>query len=314
MHDERLDKLGIWLGNFFGHQNFALTRASDDASFRRYFRVQDWQQIFIAMDAPPLKENTESFIKIAKLLNQHNIHAPKIISIDLKQGFLLLEDLGSTTFLQALNGTFNLDLYKIAIDELIKTQAINTQNLVLKKYHKQLLNVEMQLLIDWYLPKTLPSTQLQNLQTIFKLLADNALNSKQVFVHRDYHCRNLMVLKDNDLGVIDFQDALIGSNTYDLCSLLKDAYFELQPFELQTLLQYYYDQANINTEFSEFEKQFELMGLQRHLKILGIFKRLSIRDNKHQYLNDLPLVKKYAQQTTNKYPEFATLEEVLCLV
>lgn len=314
MHDKRLNKLGIWLGNFFGHQNFALTRASDDASFRRYFRVQDRQQIFIAMDAPPLKENTESFIKIAKLLNQHNIHAPKIISTDLKQGFLLLEDLGSTTFLQALNGTFNLDLYKIAIDELIKTQAINTQNLALKKYHKQLLNVEMQLLIDWYLPKTLPSTQLQNLQTIFRLLADNALNSKQVFVHRDYHCRNLMLLKNNDLGVIDFQDALIGSNTYDLCSLLKDAYFELQPLELQTLLQYYYDQANIDTEFSEFEKQFELMGLQRHLKILGIFKRLSIRDKKHQYLNDLPLVKKYAQQTANKYPEFATLEEVLCLV
>ncbi|MBW5290286.1 MAG: phosphotransferase [Candidatus Ruthia sp. Asou_11_S2] len=314
MHDERLDKLGNWLENFFGHQNFALTSASDDASFRRYFRVQSQQETFIAMDAPPSKENAESFIKIAKLFNRHNIHAPKIISIDLKQGFLLLEDLGSTTFLQTLNGNFNLDLYKIAINELIKIQAINTQNLVLKEYDKQLLNTEMQLLTDWYLPKTLSNTHLQNLQAIFRLLSDNALNSKQVFVHRDYHCRNLMTLKDNDLGVIDFQDALIGSNTYDLCSLLKDAYFELQPLELQMLLQYYYDQANIDTEFSQFEKQFELMGLQRHLKILGIFKRLSIRDNKHQYLNDLPLVKKYAQQTANKYPELAALKEVLCLV
>ncbi len=314
MHDERLDKLGNWLENFFGHHNFALTSASDDASFRRYFRIQSQQETFIAMDAPPSKENTESFIKIAKLLNQHNIHAPKIISINLKQGFLLLEDLGSTTFLQTLNGNFNIDLYKIAINELIKIQAINTQNLVLKKYDTQLCNTEMQLLIDWYLPKILSSTHLQNLQVTFRLLSDNALNSEQVFVHRDYHCRNLMTLKNNDLAVIDFQDALIGSNTYDLCSLLKDAYFELQPIELQTLLQYYYNQANIDTEFAQFEKQFELMGLQRHLKILGIFKRLSIRDNKHQYLNDLPLVKKYAQQTANKYPELATLKEVLCLV
>ncbi len=314
MHDERLDKLGNWLESFFGHQNFALARASDDASFRRYFRVQHQQGTFIAMDAPPSKENTEPFIKIAKLLNQHGIHAPKIISIDLRQGFLLLEDLGLTTFLQALNGIFNLDLYKIAINELIKIQAIDTQNIALKKYDKQLLNTEMQLLIDWYLPKTLSGTHIQNLQTIFKLLTDSALNSKQVFVHRDYHCRNLMTLKNNNLAVIDFQDALIGSNTYDLCSLLKDAYFELQSFELQTLLQYYYDQANIDIEFSKFEKQFELMGLQRHLKILGIFKRLSIRDNKHQYLNDLPLVKKYAQQTANKYPELATLKEALCLV
>ncbi len=313
MHDKRLDKLGNWLESFFGHQDFALTRASDDASFRRYFRVQYQQETLIAMDAPPSKESTESFIKIAKLLNQHNIHAPKIINTDLEQGFLLLEDLGSTTFLQALNGNFNLDLYKIAIDELIKIQIINTQDLALKKYDKQLLNAEMQLLIDWYLPKTLSNTHLQNLQAIFGLLSDNALNSKQVFVHRDYHCRNLMMLKNNDLAMIDFQDTLIGSNTYDLCSLLKDAYFELKLFELQTLLQYYYDQANIDTEFPKFEKQFELMGLQRHLKILGIFKRLSIRDNKHQYLNDLPLVKKYAQQTANKYPEFTPLKEVLCL-
>lgn len=314
MYDEHPDKLDIWLKNFFGHQNFEFTHASDDASFRRYFRVQYQQETFIAMDALSLKENIGSFIKIAKLLNRHNIHAPKIISVDLKQGFLLLEDLGSTTFLQALNGNFNLDLYKIAINELIKIQTINTKNLALKKYDNQLLNAEMQLLIDWYLPKILSSAHLQNLQNIFRLLSDNALNSEQVFVHRDYHCRNLMALKDNDLGVIDFQDALIGSNTYDLCSLLKDAYFELQPFELQALLQYYYNQANIDIEFLQFEKQFELMGLQRHLKILGIFKRLSIRDNKHQYLNDLPLVKKYVQQIANKYPELAVLKELLCLV
>ncbi|SMN02447.1 COG3178: Predicted phosphotransferase related to Ser/Thr protein kinases [uncultured Candidatus Thioglobus sp.] len=164
----------------------------------------------------------------------------------------------------------------------------------------------MQLLIDWYLPKNTHS----ELQSIFQMLSDNALNSKQVFVHRDYHARNLMLVQDK-ITVIDFQDALIGSQTYDLCSLLKDAYIQLSTDELQTLLHYYYDNAKVSGRFSEFERQFELMGLQRHLKILGIFKRLSIRDNKHQYLNDIPLVKKYALQMADKYPEFRPLKRLL---
>ncbi len=194
---------------------------------------------------------------------------------------------------------------------MIEIQSIDTQNINLPSYNSEILNTEMQLLIDWYLPKELSSKQSNNLKKIFKILIDNSLNSGQVLVHRDYHCRNLMFINDNDLGVIDFQDAVIGSNTYDLCSLLKDAYFELNQEQLQTLLKYFYNKSNISTKFTDFIKQFELMGLQRHLKILGIFKRLSIRDGKHQYLEDIPLVKKYALQIANKYPEFSILKEIL---
>ena len=311
MPDKRLDSLNDWLENFFGDENFVISKASDDASFRRYFRIERSNSTFIAMDAPPKQENSSQFLLIAKLLNNNNIHAPKIIQADLTDGFLLLEDLGSSTFLDTLKGKFNTNLYKLAIDILIEIQSIDTQNINLPSYNSEILNTEMQLLIDWYLPKELSSKQSNNLKKIFKILIDNSLNSGQVLVHRDYHCRNLMFINDNDLGVIDFQDAVIGSNTYDLCSLLKDAYFELNQEQLQILLKYFYDKSNISTKFTDFMKQFELMGLQRHLKILGIFKRLSIRDGKHQYLEDIPLVKKYALQIANKYPEFSILKEIL---
>lgn len=311
MTDQRLDTLKAWLETFFDDADFVISKASDDASFRRYFRIERSNTTFIAMDAPPTKEDSAPFVQIATLLRNNKIHAPKIIEADLTQGFLLIEDLGSTTFLQALNHTFNLDLYKSAIDELIKIQAINPKNQDLKQYDDKLLNTEMQLLIDWYLDKNLNKNQQAQFHHIFKLLTDNALNSPQVFVHRDYHARNLMLSPANTLAVIDFQDAVIGSYTYDLCSLLKDAYFELKSTDIQTLLAYFYKQANIQINFKEFEKEFDLMGLQRHLKILGIFKRLSIRDGKHQYLEDIPLVKKYALQIANKYSEFSFLKEIL---
>ena len=193
MTDQRLDTLKAWLETFFDDADFVISKASDDASFRRYFRIERSNTTFIAMDAPPTKEDSAPFVQIATLLRNNKIHAPKIIEADLTQGFLLIEDLGSTTFLQALNHTFNLDLYKSAIDELIKIQAINPKNQDLKQYDDKLLNTEMQLLIDWYLDKNLNKNQQAQLHHIFKLLTDNALNSPQVFVHRDYHARNLML-------------------------------------------------------------------------------------------------------------------------
>ncbi|MBA5248880.1 MAG: aminoglycoside phosphotransferase [Gammaproteobacteria bacterium] len=309
MIDKRLDALTDWLETFFGDENFVINNASDDASFRRYFRVERQNTTFIAMDAPPEKENSKTFIKISAMLRVNNIHAPKIIEADLTQGFLLIEDLGNLTFLKALSKDKLITLYKKAIDELIKMQAIDCHN-DLPLYDHALLKKEMQLLIDWYLPKNINDKQQQQLTDIFQILSDNALNSPQVFVHRDYHARNMMML-DNEVTVIDFQDAVIGSNTYDLCSLLKDAYLQLEPIEIKILLQYYQQQTSNKIKFSEFEKQFELMGLQRHLKILGIFKRLSLRDGKNQYLNDIPLVKKYVLQIANKYPEFALFKEIL---
>lgn len=310
MTDTRVNLLNDWLAGFFADKNFRITTASDDASFRRYFRVELENTSFIAMDAPPDKENCTAFIDIAKYLIAGGIHAPKIIQSNLKQGFLLLEDFGNQTFLNTQKNAFDIKYFKNAIDILIKIQKLNNPSIKLPNYTQDLLTAEMQLLIDWYLPR-LNSKQQTQLQTIFTRLCDNAVNATQVFVHRDYHSRNLMLLADNTLGVLDFQDALIGANTYDLVSLLKDAYFELNPSDLQTLLQYYYQQAKITLDFAEFEQQFDLMGLQRHFKVLGIFKRLSMRDGKHQYLNDIPLVKKYALQIADKYPEFSALKALL---
>ena len=310
MTDQRLDLLTDWLEFFFADENFVITSASDDASFRRYFRIERDNASFIAMDAPPEKENCEPFIRLAKHLAAGDVHAPKIIEANLEQGFLLLEDLGNQTFLNAQQKNFTIQHYKNAIDVLINIQALETTSANIPAYDSALLNAEMQLLIDWYLP-TLSAECHAQLQTIFTLLSNNALSTEQVFVHRDYHARNLMLLEKDELGVIDFQDAVIGSNTYDLASLLKDAYFEIKPAQMQALLAYFYQQADIKVDITEFEKQFNLMGLQRHLKILGIFKRLSIRDGKHQYLNDIPLVKKYALQMANKYPEFSLLKQIL---
>ncbi len=309
MTDKRLDALTDWLETFFGDENFVINSTSDDASFRRYFRVERENNTFIAMDAPPEKEDSKAFIKISAMLRVNNVHAPKIIEANLMQGFLLIEDLGNLTFLKALSKDKLITLYKKAIDELIKMQAIDCYN-DLPLYDDTLLKKEMQLLIDWYLPKDISDKQQQQLTDIFQILSNNALNSPQVFVHRDYHARNMMML-DGEVTVIDFQDAVIGSNTYDLCSLLKDAYLQLEPIEIKILLQYYHQQTNSEIKFSKFKKQFELMGLQRHLKILGIFKRLSLRDGKNQYLDDIPLVKKYVLQIANKYSEFALLKEIL---
>ncbi|HCV92624.1 MAG TPA: aminoglycoside phosphotransferase, partial [Gammaproteobacteria bacterium] len=193
--------------------------------------------------------------------------APKIIETNLELGFLLLEDLGNQTFLNAQQKNFELQHYKNAIDVLIDIQSLEIEAVNIPNYDAALLTTEMQLLIDWYLP-VLSNKYHTQLQTIFALLSDNAQSTDQVFVHRDYHSRNLMLLENNELGVIDFQDAVVGSNTYDLVSLLKDAYFELKPTEVQVLLVYFYEQANIQNPFAKFEKQFDLMGLQRHLKVL----------------------------------------------
>ncbi|MDB3892880.1 phosphotransferase [Candidatus Thioglobus sp.] len=312
MHDERLDQLEDWLEIFFDDADFTLSKASDDASFRRYFRIERSNLSFIAMDAPPDKENSEIFVKIAKLLRLNGIYAPKIIDQDLQQGFLLIEDLGSITFLQALDKSNTLNLYRMAIDELIKLQTIDWHKQALNHYDESLLKAELQLLVEWYLPKNIEQPLLNQLHQLFNELVQNSLNSPQVFVHRDYHCRNLMIT-NNKLSVIDFQDAVVGSNSYDLVSLLKDAYYELETSELHTLLTDYHTQAKIAISFNEFEKQFDLMGLQRHLKILGIFKRLSIRDGKHQYLKDIPLIEKYVLQIADKYPNFIYLKDIINL-
>ena len=312
MADKRFNLLNNFLIDYFNDNSFTIVSSSNDASFRNYFRIKHNNLSFIVMDAPPEKECCESFVKIAKILIKNDIYAPKIIHSNLEQGFLLIEDLGDDFFLDKLQNSFSIDYYKTAIDTLIKIQSIATKSIDIEKYDNELLINEMQLSIDWYFPK-LNNKQILKLKKVFNLLAENALNSKQVFVHKDYHSCNLMMLPNSKLGVIDFQDAIIGSNTYDLVSLLKDAYFEIKPDILIELLKYYFNKANIAISFDKFLKQFDLMGLQRHIKILGIFKRLSIRDNKHKYLKTIPLVNKYILDVINKYPELAKLKDIFYL-
>ncbi len=311
MADLRLQLLTQWLEQHFNQRNLTINSASFDASFRRYFRVEHKNQQFIVMDAPPELEGCQDFIRIDAHLIAGGIHAPKIINMDLARGFLLLEDFGNQTFLMAQQSSFSLKLYQTAIDILLKIQAVETKSISLHRYQNAQLNQEMQLLLDWYLPKTLSDSHKIQLKKLMRLLCESARASNQVFVHRDYHSRNLMVLPNQGLGVLDFQDAIIGSQTYDLVSLLKDAYFILEPVQLKTLLVYYYERAETGKSFAQFERQFDFMGVQRHLKILGIFTRLSRRDHKPEYLQHIPQVRRYIIEMAQKYTELTLFNDIL---
>ena len=313
MLDQRLQQLNNWLQGFFAYKNFIIKPANNDASFRRYFRVQYKAQSLIAMDAPPDRENCNAFIAIGELLSNHHIRTPKVFAADANKGFMLLEDFGTTTLLEATQKSFSIKRYQYAIRMLIKAQSIKTEAMdFLPVYSRALLKQEMQLFVDWYLTQDLPEKEHKILHRIFDALAASATHRcRQVFVHRDYHARNLIVLGNRGIGVLDFQDAVIGSRNYDLCALLRDAYFELDSSQLQALLKYYYEADEVNMPFIRFKKQFDLMTLQRCLKILGIFSRLSKRDGKHQYLNHIPLVKKYALQVCHEYPEYQLLQKLI---
>ena len=230
--DTRQQELNIWLNLTLQQEDFSLTTASADASFRRYFRVHLAQEnaygnTLIAMDAPPPQENCEPFVRIAKLFGDAGLNVPKVIAQDLERGFLLLNDLGDDTYLSQINSTNAPRLYADANNALIKLQLASQPN-VLPNYDEALLSREMQLFPDWYIAKhlnvTLDDKQQATLNNTFNLLNKNILAQAQVYVHRDYHSRNLMITQDNNPGVLDFQDAVYGAITYDLVSLLKDAY------------------------------------------------------------------------------------------
>ena len=322
-NDQRLQQLKHWLTQHFNSdqstESFRLTVASADASFRRYFRVHYQSSTMIAMDAPPDKENCAPFVTIAKQLFNAGIHAPEIIAEDHDQGFLLLSDLGDTQYLSVLNETSADALYKDAIDTIIHIQSVNHDKL--PAYDRALLQTEMQLFIDWFLQQhlglTLSDQQLKNLELSFECLIENALQQPQVFVHRDYHSRNLMQVNDNNPGVIDFQDAVSGAITYDLASLLKDCYISWPRQQVEKWADYYLQQAYeknlIDRSFSlaDLLLWFDLMAAQRHLKAIGIFARLNIRDKKPGYLKDIPRTFSYLIDSCERYPLLAPLKSVL---
>jgi aminoglycoside/choline kinase family phosphotransferase len=293
MSDTRFELLRAYVASLF--DKFELRVASDDASFRRYFRIITKNATYIAMDAPPHKEPLDDFIRVAQLFKKHSINTPEIFFSNIKQGFLILEDFGNTTLLQ----TPQLEYYKRAIDELIALQSIT--DATLPTYTPELLQYEIELCHQWYDSQFVYAD-------IFTYLLQNISKHKQVVVHRDFHSRNIMI-HNNTLGIIDFQDSVIGSYVYDLASLLRDAYIELSDDDVLLLQKYFFEKSKL-TDFKQFIIDFDMISTQRHIKILGIFKRLSVRDGKNAYLKNIPLVQKYLLHIAQKYPQLQKLEKL----
>ncbi len=307
--DKRATVILDWLENKILLKVNSFELASSDASFRRYFRVLHPQGSYIVMDAPPDKEDITPFINVAALLKNSTVNVPHIYHQNLPQGFLLLEDFGSKCLLDELT-TINADiLYQNALNELFKLQShtsIKKSNLPL--YDKALLTDELSLFYNWFTKKLLGKTIPQNLQQhLNNFLIESALEQPQVCVHRDYHSRNLMVSGSKPMGVIDFQDAVIGAITYDLVSLLRDCYITWPEDRLDIWLIAYYlrlfENKMLEVSFATFKRWFDLIGLHRHLKVLGIFSRLHLRDNKSTYLADIPRIMAYIEQICQRYPE-----------
>jgi aminoglycoside/choline kinase family phosphotransferase len=318
--DFRLVELERWLGAQFPSLPCTLAPASADASFRRYFRARlaDGRS-YIVMDAPPAKEDCRPFLHVAGLFAAAGAHVPTIHAQDLAAGFLLLEDLGEATYLDCIDRKEDpKPLYAAAIDALIRIQKASHPG-VLPEYDRALLGRELDLFPDWYLArelrKELAAADRQVLRAAFETLLDNNLAQPQVFVHRDYHSRNLM-RSDPQPGVLDFQDAVYGPITYDLVSLLRDAYVQWEEAQVIDWAARYWEKARkaglpVRADFAEFYRDFEWMGAQRQLKVVGIFARLCHRDGKPRYLADIPRVLGYLLAACRRYRELAPLARLL---
>jgi aminoglycoside/choline kinase family phosphotransferase len=325
MTDVRLNTLIQWLKGLEPSWQLdlsSLVPASADASFRRYFRIESKNPKFatlIVMDAPPQHEPLDAFIKVDLLLSEAGLNVPIILEKNIVEGFLLLSDLGNTTYLTKLNAETADHLYDDAIRALVKMQLASKPG-VLPNYDAVLLQRELDLFPEWYLKKHL-NIELSPLQEdqvtkSFKLIIENNLAQAKVYVHRDYHSRNLMVTEINNPGVIDFQDAVYGPITYDASSLWRDAYIAWPEERVIDWVIKFWEEGRktglpMPNDFGQFYRDFEWMGLQRHLKVLGIFARLFHRDGKEGYLKDIPLVLEYAIATANRYIELKPLARIL---
>jgi len=317
---DRVSQMRQWLETALGARDFSIAPASDDASFRRYFRIRrsGSQPSLIVMDAPPEKEDCRPFVHVARLFSEAGTHVPAVQAQDLEQGFLLLSDLGDTTYLKALDADNADRLYRNALQALLRIQLASRPGL-LPDYDRTLLERELRLFPDWYvarqLGRTLDRSQHAALENAFSILLANNLAQPRVFVHRDYHSRNLMVCQPCP-GILDFQDAVYGPITYDLVSLLRDAYIEWEEQQVIDWVVRYWEMARearlpVSGDFAEFYRDFEWMGAQRQLKVLGIFARLCYRDGKDGYLKDQPLVMRYLRRTCERYSELAALARLL---
>ncbi|RON94542.1 aminoglycoside phosphotransferase [Pseudomonas fluorescens] len=323
--DVRLQHLKVWLDEqlaiLFADQGWGtvppatLTAASSDASFRRYFRWEGEGRSFVVMDAPPPQENCKPFVDIAFLLAKSGINVPKIYAEDLERGFLLLNDLGNKTYLDVIDGENADALFSDALQALLAFQQL-PMVAPLPSYDVALLRRELELFPEWYVKRELgvefDATQQQQWQKVSDLLIDSALAQPKVLVHRDYMPRNLMLSEPNP-GVLDFQDAVYGPVTYDVTCLFKDAFLSWPEERVRGWLESYWQQASalnipVQPDFEDFLRASDLMGVQRHLKVIGIFARICHRDGKPRYLADVPRFFSYIEAVIARRPELAELQ------
>ena len=316
--DPRLEQLREWLAGRLAGSAFSLNPASADASFRRYFRVTADGRSWIAMDAPPDREDCRTFVRVAALLRAAGVNAPRVEAQDIESGFLLLTDFGDATYLGVLDETNADRLFGDAIAALLKWQLASRED-ELPPYDATLLRRECDLFPEWYIARhlglVLSAAQQRSLSEMLALLVARALAQPRVYVHRDYMPRNLMVTDPNP-GVIDFQDAVYGPISYDMVSLTRDAFVSWEEQRVIDWAARYWEKARssglpVDPDFSGFYRDFEWMGLQRHLKVLGIFARIHYRDGKDGYLEDTPRFLSYASAVAERYRELAPLARLL---
>ncbi|WP_180094174.1 MULTISPECIES: aminoglycoside phosphotransferase family protein [unclassified Acinetobacter] len=310
MNTQREQLIQTWISSVLGSDQFEINFLAGDASFRRYARIKLNNKTFMLMDAPPEKEDCGPFVSIDEFFDAHGVRVPHIVAKDLDQGFLLLEDFGDVLLSTLLNDQTVDAHYAQSFKQLIQLQSIDgTAHFPAYAYEK--LISEMELLTDWLLPslQVQPTEEESALiKRTFAILANAALAQPQVIVHRDFHSRNLMVLDgEQDQGVIDFQDAVIGADTYDLISITRDAYVQWNADRVYAWFKTFYDllpaSAKDGRSFEQFKQDADLMAIQRHIKILGIFVRLFERDGKSGYLKDLPRVMWYLLEESKPYAE-----------
>ncbi len=320
---ERQKQITTWLAGLWPGHGFTLAAASADASFRRYFRVTlDDGTTRIVMDAPPANEDCRPWLHVQQLFQAAGAHVPEVLARDLERGFLLLSDLGNATYLQALDADNAAPLYADAIAALVKIQQASRPG-ALPEYDEALLRRELDLFPRWFLAEhhrmDLTESEKTSLDEVFRRILAVNLAEPKVFVHRDYHSRNLMRIAPpgtGNPGIIDFQDAVFGPISYDMVSLLKDAYIEWDEDIALDWLVRYWELARkaglpVAADFGEFFRDYEWMGVQRHVKVLGIFARLYHRDGKDGYLKDLPLVARYLRKACERYSELSPLRKLL---
>ena len=319
--DSRLELLTRWVRQDLGFDAGRIEPASGDASFRRYFRLTRDADSYIVMDAPPDKEALGPFVSVAQTLKGIGLNVPVILARHAGHGLLLLSDLGTRQYLDELSADRDVDrLYADALDALVAMQTRGAAAArALPPYDRSLLMREMELMPEWFLARHLglaPGAGRELLEPLFDVLVRSALEQPATFVHRDYHSRNLLVSAEANPGILDFQDAVCGAVTYDLVSLLKDCYIEWPQARVNDWALAHRERLRqagfaLDADEAGFIRWFDLMGLQRHIKVLGIFARLYYRDGKSGYLKDLPRVLAYAKSAAARYPQTARFAEYI---